>query len=158
MQKLNYSGIVVLGPVMIREGVQKLQGGVIRENTTQLLNGYEGVHIRRCDDFKVHNNKILGEAYYGIRISGRQTSEELDLRSLNNNIEANNMNGLKISEPDQYSNNNADGRVFAGSEGKSFTSHIWIDQHSHNNNIKMSKNETIIDEGVNNKVESAHTR
>jgi len=114
----------VLGPVTDREGAGKLSGGTIRKNRVHLKDGYEGIHVRKCDDFTVSNNVISGEAYYGIRISGRSGTRKSDLRALNNTVKGNDMKDLRIREPDKYSNNHADGRMFAESPEGSATAHI----------------------------------
>ena len=152
LDKLNHSGIVILGPSIDREGAEKLRGGIIRNNRIQLKDGYEGIHVRKCDDFEVADNKISGEAYYGIRISGRRKSGELDLRALNNLVEGNDMDGLRIRDPDKYSNNHVDGRMFTGSEGRSTTAHVWLNNHSKDNVIKVKSGETVIDEGEDNTI------
>ncbi len=152
LEKVNYSGIKVLGPSTDQEGAGKLIGGTIRNNRIQLRDGYEGIHVRKCDEFNVANNRISGEAYYGIRISGRGKTGELDLRALNNVVEGNDMGDLRIKEPDEYSKNYTDGRMFTGSPGSSATAHFWLDQHSKNNLITHRKNETVIDEGEDNKI------
>jgi len=152
LDKLNYSGIKVLGPVMDREGADKLRGGTIRDNRIRLKEGYEGIHVRKCDDFEVANNKIWGEAYYGIRISGRRGTGELDLRSLGNMVEGNDMGELRIREPDEYSDNHADRRMFAGSPGVSSTAHVWLGRFSKNNTVKVRVGETMIDEGDENTI------
>ncbi len=152
LERLNHCGIRVLGPVMDREGADKLRGGVIRNNRIRLKDGYEGIHVRKCDDFEVVDNTISGEAYYGIRISGRRKSGKLDLRALNNLIESNDMDRLQIREPDEYGNAHVDGRLFAGSPGGSVTSHVWLDKFSKNNTVKVKKGESVIDEGEENLV------
>lgn len=152
LDKLNYSGIVVLGPATDREGSDKLRGGIIRNNRIQLKDGYEGIHVRKCDDFEVVDNKISGEAYYGIRVSGRRKTGKLDLRALNNLVDSNNMSELRIREPNEYSDNHADGRRFACSPSGSTTAHVWLDKFSENNSIKIKKDETLIDEGMDNRI------
>jgi len=152
LDKLNFSGIVILGPATDRERAEKLRGGIIRNNRIQLKDGYEGIHVRKSDDFDVSDNTISGEAYYGIRISGRQRPGERDMRSLNNIVEDNDMADLRIREPDEYSNKHADGRMFAGSTGVSASAHIWLGKFSKKNVIKLEKHETVIDEGKNNTI------
>jgi len=152
LDRLNYCGVIVLGPVMDREGVDKLRGGTIRNNRIRLKNGYEGIHVRKCDDFEVADNTISGEAYYGIRISGRRRPGELDLSALSNMVEGNDMDELRIREPDEYSNNHADGRMFAGSPRGSTTAHVWLGKFSENNNVKVKTGETVIDEGEENTI------
>ena len=152
LDRLNYSGIVVLGPVMDREGAEKLRGGTIRNNRIQLKDGYEGIHVRKCDEFEVANNTISGKAYYGIRASGRRKPGEPDLSALNNLVEDNVMSGLDVKGPDEYSDNHADGRMFAGSPGSSATSHIWLGSNTRESVVKLRKGETVIDEGEENRI------
>ena len=152
MDKLNYCGIKVLGPSIGREGAGKLRGGIIRNNRLQLMNGYEGIHIRKCDDFDVAGNTISGEAYYGIRISGRRSSKELDLRAISNMVEGNDMGELRIREPDEYSNAHTDGSMFAGSPRESITAHVWMGKFSKKNTVKIKTGETVIDEGEENSI------
>ena len=150
LDKLNYSGIKVLGPVMDREGADKLRGGVVSGNRIQLKIGYEGIHVRKCDEFYLTRNTISGEAYYGIRVSGRKKTGELDLRALNNKVVDNDMNDLEIRDPDVYSDGNVDGEMFAGSGGKSDTANVWLNTYTSDNVIDIKVNETLIDEGKNN--------
>jgi hypothetical protein len=150
LEKLNYSGILVLGPVT--EGSSKLQGGNIRGNSIHFKSGYEGIHVRKCDGFDVVDNKISGEAYYGIRVSGRKKSGDQDQRALNNLVEGNDMEDLRIREPDDYSENHADGRRFAGSPAGSATAHVWLDEFSEKNVVKIRKDENVIDEGKDNEL------
>ncbi len=152
LDKLNYCGIKALGPVMDREGADKLRGGIIRNNRIQLKEGYEGIHVRKCDEFEVINNTISGEAYYGIRVSGRPRSRELDLKALNNLVEGNDMDELSIRDPDEYSDNHADGRMFAFSPRGSSTAHVWLGEFSENNVVKVKTCETVIDEGEENTI------
>ena len=149
--KLNYSGIIVLGPVTDREGADKLRDGIIRKNRIQLKDGYEGIHVRKCDGFEVKGNVISGDTYYGIRVSGRRRSGGVDLRAFNNIVEGNDMSGLRIRSPDEYSNNHADGRMFKGSGRSSATANVWLDQYSVSSLIRLRKGETVIDEGEDNK-------
>ena len=152
LDRLNYSGIIALGPVMDREGVDKLKGGTIRNNRIQLKEGYEGIHVRKCDEFEVADNKISGDVYYGIRISGRRKTRELDLGSLSNMVEGNDMSELRIREPDEYSNAHTDGRMFAGSPGESVTAHVWMGKFSKNNTVKVKTSDMVIDEGEDNTI------
>ena len=155
LDKPNYSGIVVLGPVMEREGADKLRGGTIRNNRILLRDGYEGIHIRKCDEFEVTENRISGTAYYGIRVSGRRKPGEQDLSALNNLVEANDMRELVVKKPDEYSDNHADGRMFAATPSGSASAHIWLDSNSRENVIRHREGETVIDEGEKNRV--SHT-
>jgi len=148
--KLNHSGIIVLGPVTEREGAGKLKDGIIRNNRVYLKDGYEGIHVRKCDDFEVANNVISGKAYYGIRVSGHSRSGKLDLRALNNIVEDNDMKDLRIRDPDKYSNNHADGRIFSPSPEGSATAHVWLDTNTNGNTVKVNSKETVIDQGEDN--------
>ncbi len=152
LDRLNYCGIIALGPAMDRECVDKLRGGTIRNNRIWLKKGYEGIHVRKCDDFEITENEVSGEAYYGIRISGRRRSGELDLRALDNLVEGNDMGDLRIRDPDEYSDNHIDGRMFTGSEGRSATAHVWLNAFSQGNVIKVKAEETVIDEGEDNQI------
>ena len=152
LDRLNYCGIIALGPVMDREGAGKLKGGMIRNNRIRLKEGYEGIHVRKCDDFEVADNKISGKAYYGIRVSGRRKPGEIDLSALNNLVEDNDMSGLDVKGPDEYSDNHADGRMFAGSPRGSATAHVWLDSNSGENVVKLRKGEKVIDEGEDNRI------
>jgi hypothetical protein len=153
LDKLNYCGVKVLGPVMNRERADKLRGGVIKNNRIRLMDGYEGIHVRKCDKFEVHGNTILGKAYYGIRVSGRIKAGERDQKALHNVVEGNDMRDLRIKEPDEYSDNHADGRRFAASPSGSATAHVWLDEFSENNSIKIRANEKVVDEGKENKIQ-----
>ena len=153
LDRLNYSGIKVLGPVMDREKADKLRGGKIGNNRITLRRGYEGIHVRKCDDFEVIENTLTGDAYYGIRVSGRRSSREQDLRSLNNSIQDNDMSGFEVREPDSYSDNHKDGRMFAESPEGHYTAHIWLDRYSMNNSIKARADEKVINQGKENKIE-----
>jgi hypothetical protein len=53
---------------------------------------------------------------------------------------------------DEYSDSHVDGRMFTGSEGKSVTAHFWLNAFSKDNVIKVSTDETVIDEGEDNKI------
>jgi hypothetical protein len=153
LERLNYSGIKVLGPVMDREKADKLRGGKIWNNRITLRKGYEGIHIRKCDDFEVIENTLTGDAYYGIRVSGRRSSREQDLMSLNNSIQDNDMSGFEVRGPDSYSDNHKDGRMFAESPEVHYTAHIWLDRYSVNNSIKARADEKVINQGKENKIE-----
>jgi predicted transcriptional regulator len=152
LDKLNYSGIKILGPVMDRKGADKLRGGVVRDNRIQLKDGYEGIHVRKCDDFEVIENTISGKVYYGIRISGRRKSGELNLSALHIKVEDNDMRDLDIKGPDEYSDSHVDGGMFAGSPRRSATAHVWLNSYSKENVVKLIKGETMIDEGEKNSI------
>jgi predicted transcriptional regulator len=147
LERLNHSGILVLGPSA--EGAGKLSG-VIRSNKIQLDDGYEGVHVRKCDDFEVTKNEITGVAYYGIRLSGRKQSGEQDLSAMNNIVEENDMDGLTIKEPNIYVCNHSDGKMFAEREPR--TAYFWLDRYTKRNEVTLSEPYSVIDEGENNHI------
>lgn len=61
------------------------------------------------------------------------------------------MEGLTIKEPDEYSDSHS-GRAFAGSNGKSLTAHVWLNNRTMGNEIKVKTGETVIDEGEGNTI------
>ena len=60
------------------------------------------------------------------------------------------MSRLTIKDPDGYSNSYADGIVFHGTKGNAKTANIWLDEYTVKCDIKLRKDETLIDEGKNN--------
>jgi predicted transcriptional regulator len=150
--KLNYCGIAVYGPSMYQEGAGKLGECVVRDNDIHLGDGYVGVLIRKNDRAEVINNKFSGKAYYGFQLSGSRDREVFDLESNENLVEDNDMRYLEIKAPDEYSDSHIDGRMFTGSEGKSTTAHVWLNAFSKDNKIKVRADETVIDEGEDNKI------
>jgi hypothetical protein len=62
------------------------------------------------------------------------------------------MADLLIKAPDKYSDNHIDGRMFTGSEGKSTTGHVWLNEYSARNVVKIRAGETVIDEGKDNEI------
>jgi hypothetical protein len=146
--KVNYCGIAVLGGV--REGAGKLAGGLIRSNKVHLDDGSVGVLISSIEGFDISENVLSGFAYYGIQITGREKLAGLDHRVIDTVVRKNNMDSLKIKEPDKYSDSHADGRTFAGSIGKSSTAHLWLDTNTKDNVIRIKAGETVIDEGEGN--------
>ena len=150
--KVNYCGIAVHGPAMYQEGVGKLEQVVIRDNEIKLKEGSFGIQIRRSDSTEVSNNRITGEAYYGLQVTGSEDRQGIDLSAKENKFEDNDMEGLKIKEPDEYGDSHVNGRMFTGSGEKSATAHIWLNNYSKNNVIKVKADETVIDEGEDNNV------
>jgi predicted transcriptional regulator len=151
--KLNYCGIAVYGPSMYKEGAGKLGECVVRDNDIHLGDGSVGVLIRKNDETEVVGNKISGKAYYGFHLSGSKDREGFDLGSNHNLIEDNDMTDLVIKASDKYSDSHVDGRMFTGSEGKSTTGHVWLNEYSGMNVVKIQADETVIDEGKNNTIE-----
>ncbi len=81
---------------------------------------------------------------------GHSESEKLDLRACNNTIEGNYLRDLRIRKPDKYSNNHAEGRMFATSPEGSATGHIWLGVNTKGNTIKTINKEAVIDQGERN--------
>jgi predicted transcriptional regulator len=148
LEKVNQSGITILGPS--DEGSLKFRSGVIQDNTIQLGDGYEGIHIRKCDDFDISGNKISGNAYYGLRISGTRKFGGHDMGSFNNLVEKNDLQDLVIKTSDDYVLNHSDGKMFSKTYPR--TGHVWLDRFSKKNKISLSKNKILIDEGENNEI------
>jgi len=151
-EKLNYCGIAVYGQSRYEEGAGKLGECIVRDNNIHLRDGHVGVVIRKNDRTEVVDNKISGKAYYGLHLWGSRDREGFDLGSNRNLIEDNDMTDLVIKSPDKYSDSHVDGRIFAGSEGKSITGHVWLNGFTAMNEIKIKTGGTVIDEGVNNEI------
>lgn len=151
-EKLNYCGIAVYGQSVYLEGAGKLGECIVRDNDVHLGDGSVGVLIRRNDRTEVVDNKISGKAYYGFHLWGSEDREGFDLGSNANLIEDNDLSGLEIKTPDEYSDSHVDGRMFTGSAGKSATAHVWLNSYSNKNRIKMIPDETVIDEGEGNEI------
>ena len=150
--KVNYCGIAVHGPAMYQEGAGKLDKCLVVDNEVSLKDGSIGVMVRKSQFTEVSNNRISGEAYYGLQVTGSEDRQGMDLSANENKLEFNDMEGLKIKEPDGYSDGHVDGRMFAGSGGKSETAHVWLNGHSRGNVIKVKANETVIDDGEDNEL------
>jgi hypothetical protein len=150
--KTNYCGIAVYGPSDYREGAGKLAECIVRDNKIHLSDGSVGVLIRKNDRTEVIDNKLSGQAYYGFHLWGSRDREGFDLGSNENLVEDNDMTDLVIKAPDKYSDSHVDGRMFTGSEGKSTTAHVWLNAFSKDNVIKVMSDETVIDEGEDNKI------
>ena len=150
--KLNYCGIAVYGQSMYREGAGKLGECIVRDNDVHLGDGSVGVLIRKNDGTEVFGNRISGKAYYGFHLWGSGDREGFDLGSNDNSVEDNDMTDLVIKAPDEYSDGHVDGRMFTGKEGKSTTSHVWLNAFSRGNVIRVRADETVIDEGEDNTI------
>ena len=150
--KLNYCGIMVSGQSRYEEGAGKLGECIVRNNDIQLSDGSVGLLIRKNDETMVYGNKISGRAYYGFQLSGSADREGFDLGANENRIEENDLSELEIKIPDDYSDGHIDERMFSGAEGKSSTAHYWLNKYSNRNKIQKKENESIIDEGRDNKI------
>ena len=62
------------------------------------------------------------------------------------------MNNLEIKEPDDYSDNHADGRMFIKGEGGSNTAHVWLEKNTNSNTVQIGEKETIVNEGIENHI------
>ena len=152
--KVNHCGIAVYGPAMYQEGAGKLETCIVVDNEVSLKDGSIGVIIRRSDSTEVSNNKMSGKAYYGLQVTGSEDRQGIDLSAKDNKFEDNDMEGLEIKEPDEYSDGHVDGRMFTGSDGRSATANVWLNKYSEGNLIKVKASETVIDEGEDNTVTS----
>jgi hypothetical protein len=137
---------------MYREGAGKLGECIVRDNDIHLGDGHVGVLIRKNDRTEVYGNRISGKAYYGFHLWGSEDREGFDLGSNENVIEDNDLSDLEIKTPDEYSDSHVDGRMFTGSEGKSATSHVWLNKYSARNTIRIKADEMVIDEGTSNSI------
>ena len=108
--------------------------------------------IRKNDRTEVVGNKVSGKAYYGFHIWGDEDRVGFDLGSNDNLVKDNDLSELEIKIPDEYSDGHVDGRMFAGSEGRSVTSHVWLNRFSKRNAIFLKPDETAIDEGAGNDI------
>jgi hypothetical protein len=68
----------------------------------------------------------MGEASYGIRISGHHKFGDRDMGSFNNKVNKNDLSGLIIKALDDYILNHLDGKMFSQVEPR--TAHIWLDR------------------------------
>jgi predicted transcriptional regulator len=150
--KKNYCGIGVYGPSIIMEGSGKLEECIIHENKIHLEDGSVGVLVRKSDYTEVSSNKFTGKAYYGIQVSGREIRDGLNLGAFDNVVEDNDFSEFTIKNPDQYSDNHIDDKMFTGSDGKSETAHVWLNSYSSRNIINLEPNEMVIDQGTDNKI------
>lgn len=113
--------------------------------------GFVGIKVGRNDSIVVRDNVISGKAYYGIRVHGRDKPQDTTVFAERNMVTDNDMTSLEIKAPDDYSNENADGVMFAGTQGNSETVHVWLDSLTKGNVVEVRKGETVIDEGQDNK-------
>jgi predicted transcriptional regulator len=150
--KVNYCGIAVHGPSMYQEGAGKLELCVIRGNEVKLKEGSFGIQIRKSDFTEVVDNKVSGRAYYGLQVSGSESRGGIELGANENIFEDNDLESLVIKEPDEYSDNHIDRRMFMGSDGKSATANVWLNNRTGRNVIRVKAGETVIDEGEGNKI------
>jgi hypothetical protein len=65
----------------------------------------------------------------------------------------NNLDGLEIKPPDDYSDKHVGDYVFNGVGNKSRPAHVWLNIYSSKNVVKINPSESCIDEGKENKIE-----
>jgi predicted transcriptional regulator len=147
LSKVNYSGISIYGPVQSES--QKMSDGIIKNNEIYLENGAIGILIRKSDRFYISENKIQGNAYYGIQVSGRE-SRDNDLHAIGNILSDNDFTELKIKEPDKYCKDNMDGRLIAVKDNLPWTGNFWFNKYTKKNQIIMHDLSTIYDQGTHN--------
>ena len=150
--QVNYCGIAVHGPSTFLKGAGKLEKCTLYNNKIHLEDGLYGIQLRKTDDVEVVGNKLDGRVYYGLHISGKESKELPDLLSKNNVIKDNDFEMLNIKNPDYYSDDNANGYLFAGLYKESQTAHIWLNQLTKNNDVELNYQDTIIDHGNQNKI------
>lgn len=68
------------------------------------------------------------------------------------------MTDLVIKAPDDFSDNHIEGRMFTGSMNSSVTAHVWLNEHTRGNVIKLDSDETVIDEEEENTLEHEEKR
>ena len=151
--KVNYCGIAVQGPSIYSDGAGKLDKCIIKNNEIELKDGLYGIQIRKSDNTEIVENRISGKAYYALQVNGSRNRGQIELGSNSNKFSNNNMEQLEIKPPDQYSDKHVDNYTFTGSEGKSTTAHIWLNNNSKENFVKILPDETFIDEGTANNIQ-----
>jgi len=150
-EKQNYVGISVNGQSNYLENSGKLGEVRVEENDITLNDGYTGIIVRKTDKVRVAKNQLSGAAYYALQVSGIKARDGFDLSANQNTIEDNIFN-LTIKEPDTYSNDQVNRRLFYGKAGVAETTHVWLNQYTNENKIKLSENETLVDEGKKNEI------
>ena len=150
--KVNYCGIFIRGPGFGPKGAEKLTDGIVKNNRIHLENGSTSIFTESCDNFEINNNILTGKAYYGIGIFPVIDPERTELGAHENIIEDNDVRGLELKDPDEYSKSLFDERTYAGSNAGSTTAYIWLSTNTKGNVVKISSNETVIDEGEDNTI------
>jgi len=150
--KINYCGIGLYGPELGPKGAEKLIEGVVKNNRIHLENGSIGIFTESCDRFEITSNTLTGKAYYGIGIFPGVDKKRTELGAHENVIEDNTMGDLEIKDPDEYSKGLLDERRYPDSKAGSATAHIWLNTNTKGNVVKVSSDETVIDEGEDNTI------
>jgi len=150
--KPNYCGIGIRGPENAPEATGKLCEGIVKNNHIQLQDGSVGVLLESCDGFDITDNTISGKAYYGIGVFPEIDIQRSNLGANDNIINNNYMRDLKIKDPDEYSKGLFDEKMYAGSKGGFTTAKIWLNNNTKSNVVKVSADETVVDEGTDNTI------
>jgi predicted transcriptional regulator len=152
LDKVNYCGIAVHGPLESVKGAKKLSNGVIENNIVKLGDGSVAILVYRCDGFKVSNNNISGKAYYGIQITGTSRGRYYENNSNRNLIDRNDFSELEIKQNDEYSNNNIDFQRFTGTNEVAMLANVWLNKFSSKNQLFLYPSKSYLDEGIKNNV------
>ena len=150
--KINYCGIGLHGPELGPKGTKILTNGKVNNNNIQLKDGSIGIYTESCAGFQITGNSIAGKAFYGIGIFPGVDENRPEFGSVENVIEDNDMRDLEIKAPDEYSKILIDKRMYPGSKAGSATAHVFLNINTKANRVKVTSNETLIDEGINNKI------
>jgi predicted transcriptional regulator len=150
--KPRFCGILLLGPNLSPEGSGKLFGGSVIGNRIHLEEGSVGILAESFETFDISENHFSGRAYYGVGVFPRTISSMPDLGASGNNLVGNDLAGVEIMEPDEYSGNLFGERTYAGTRGGSETSHLFLNVNTKENNAIVAPGETVIDEGKDNTV------
>jgi len=117
-----------------------------------LSSGYTGIHLRKAVGFEIEDNNVSGHAYYGIKVSGRRKTDEMDARSFDNRIIDNDLSRLIIKTPDEYTYKKTNGKTFSSITDKPVTAHYWFDTNTLENTLVKSEKDSLIDEGKDNSI------
>ena len=149
--KINYCGIGVHGPEIGPIGAQALTMAIVNNNRVHLEDGSIGIYTESCDNSQINGNTLTGKAYYGIGILPGIDENRTEFGSFENVIEDNDMRDLKIKDPDKYSIT-LFSEKYSHSKAGSTTAFVLLNKNTKANRIKVSSNEHILDEGINNKI------
>ena len=95
--KPDYCGIGIYGTLIEDKGTSNLFRGSVTNNRIIVNEGLAGIKIS-SKDFDVNNNKISGEAYFGIQTSNLLKSRSGDSKISYDRIQKNDISELKIRD------------------------------------------------------------
>jgi len=124
----------------------------VKDNRIHLENGSIGIFTESCDNIEIANNTLTGKAYYGVGIFPVIDPQRTELGAHGNILEDNDMRGLELKDPDEYSKGLFDEKTYAGSKAGSVTAHIWFNNNTRDNMVKFISGETVVDEGEDNTI------